>query len=406
MNPQRLRDSYRSALLDDVLPFWLKHGLDQKNGGYFSALDRDGSLIDTDKSVWIQGRFSWLLSAVNHYAGVDETRRAAAESGLNFIDQFCVDAKDGLMWFQVTADGRPVRKRRYRFSEAFACVAHAAHFRSTGDSGFADAAIQFYRTFNEHRNHPALSPFAPKFTGTRPSKGIGAAMIGINMAQTCRAAGISGIDWANEIDANIAEIESDFVHHDIECVMETVALDGSRIDDHFDGRTLNPGHAIEAAWFILEESKRRGGDNRLTQLGTQMLDWMWTRGWDEEFGGFLYFVGVDHRPVQEYWHDMKFWWPHNEAEIATLLAWQLTGEARYAKMHEKVHDWAWAHFPDAEHGEWFGYLHRDGTVSNTVKGNLWKGPFHIPRMLLTCWQICDELLTNTSADPGLPPQSN
>ena len=124
-----------------------------------------------------------------------------------------------------------------------------------------------------------------------------------------------------------------------------------------------------------------------------MLDWMWKRGWDNEYGGILYFVGVDERPVQEYWHDMKFWWPHNEAEIATLLAWQLTGEERYAAMHAQVHDWSWQHFPDPEHGEWFGYLHRDGTVSNPSKGTLWKGPFHIPRMMLMGWQICEEIET-------------
>ena len=118
-----------------------------------------------------------------------------------------------------------------------------------------------------------------------------------------------------------------------------------------------------------------------------MLDWMWERGWDREYGGILYFVDVNGLPVQEYWHDMKFWWPQNEAIIATLLAYQLTGESKYAQWHSMIHDWAYSHFPDAEHGEWFGYLHRDGSISSTAKGNLWKGPFHLPRMQLICWQI-------------------
>ncbi|MDA7915601.1 AGE family epimerase/isomerase [Verrucomicrobia bacterium] len=394
MNLEKLRDTYRSALLDDVLPFWLKHGLDRENGGYFTALDRDGSLLDSDKSVWVQGRFAWLLSAVNQFAGPNEERLNIAKSGLDFIEDHCIDGADGLMWFQVAANGRPIRKRRYRFSEAFACIANVAYYQNTGEMGRAENAVRLFEVFSAHQKNPELSPFAPKFTGTRPSKGIGAPMIGINMAQICRAAGIAGVNWDAVIDENIAEIESDFVHRDIECVMETVAIDGTRIDDHFDGRTLNPGHAMEAAWFILHEAKLRGGDEKLIRLGTQMLDWMWARGWDEEFGGLLYFVGVDGRPVQEYWHDMKFWWPHNEAEIATLLAWQLTGEDRYARMHEQIHEWTWAHFPDAEHGEWFGYLRRDGAVSSPVKGNMWKGPFHIPRMLMTCGQICEELLAD------------
>ncbi|MCA9258910.1 MAG: AGE family epimerase/isomerase, partial [Planctomycetales bacterium] len=92
--------------------------------------------------------------------------------------------------------------------------------------------------------------------------------------------------------------------------------------------------------------------------------------------------------------------PHNEAIIATLLAFRLTGQSRYAQWHELVHDWAYAHFPDSEHGEWYGYLHRDGTPSSSLKGNLWKGPFHLPRMQLVCTRILDELRELAQAPPS------
>ncbi|MGY8640145.1 MAG: AGE family epimerase/isomerase [Verrucomicrobiales bacterium] len=400
MEPEQIekyRELYRDSLLGDIIPFWQKNGVDHENGGFFNAVDRDGSLLDSDKSVWLQGRFSWLLAATHNAFGPKDELLDLARTGIKFIDEYCFDPEDGLMWFQITADGKPIRKRRYRFSEAFACIANAAVFEATGDLDFARKAADLFATFEAHANDSSLSPFPPKFTGTRPSKGIGAPMIAINMAQICRDAKIEGVNWNAKIDAAISEIVSDFVHDDIECVMETVATDGSRINDHFDGRTLNPGHAIEAAWFILHEAKCRGNDTELIALGTKMLDWMWARGWDNEFGGMLYFVGVDGKPVQEYWHDMKFWWPHDEAIIATLLAYQLTGARRYAEMHQQVHDWTWAHFPDPEFGEWFGYLRRDGAVSSPVKGTLWKGPFHTPRMMLTCWQICEEMLEDQSA---------
>jgi N-acylglucosamine 2-epimerase len=190
------------------------------------------------------------------------------------------------------------------------------------------------------------------------------------------------------IDRSIAEIERDFMKPEHEAVMETVAPDGGVID-HFDGRMLNPGHAIECAWFILHEGRLRG-DPRLVRLGLTILDWMWQRGWDDEFGGLFYFRDLHGLPVQEYWHDMKFWWPHNEAIIATLLAWQLTGDRKYARWHRMAHDWSFAHFPDREFGEWYGYLHRDGRVSVRLKGNMWKGPFHLPRMLWYCWRLLGE----------------
>ncbi len=173
--------------------------------------------------------------------------------------------------------------------------------------------------------------------------------------------------------------------------MEIVGQNGEFID-HFDGRTLNPGHAIEGAWFILQEAKYRNNDPELINLGNTMLDWMWEIGWDKEFGGIFYFRDVKNLPVQEYWHDMKFWWPQNETIIATLLAYELTGNKKYAKWHEMIHDWTFRHFPDPEFGEWFGYLHRDGGISSELKGNIWKGPFHIPRMYLLAWKICENLL--------------
>ena len=196
------------------------------------------------------------------------------------------------------------------------------------------------------------------------------------------------LDQGARIDRSIETIRRDHLNSELRCVLETVGPDGEFID-HFDGRTLNPGHAMEGAWFILFEGKFRG-DEELVKTGLRMLDWSWERGWDREFGGILYFTDAKGLPVQEYWHDMKFWWPQNEAIVATLMASLLTGEEKYEKMHRQIHDWAYKHFPDTEHGEWFGYLHRDGRRSSSLKGNLWKGPFHLPRMQLTCLKLLSD----------------
>ncbi len=166
--------------------------------------------------------------------------------------------------------------------------------------------------------------------------------------------------------------------------MEAVAPNGE-IVDHCDGRLLNPGHAIEGAWFIMEEGRHRG-DADLIRLGCDMLDWMWARGWDKACGGLFYFRDLFDKPVQEYWHDMKFWWPHDETIIATLLAYELTGDEKYARWHQQIHDWSHRHFADPDHGEWFGYLHRDGRPSTTPQGNLWKSFFHHPRVQWLCGQ--------------------
>ncbi len=219
-------------------------------------------------------------------------------------------------------------------------------------------------------------------------------MILINTASVLRE--MLGDETAAQwIDWSIERIERFFLNDALQAVMETVGPDGELID-HFDGRLLNPGHAIEGAWFVLAEAKRRNNDAYLVALGTKMLDWMWQWGWDDQYGGIIYFRDVKGLPVQEYWQDMKFWWPQNEAIIATLLAHHMTGDAKYAQWHEMIHEWAYRVFPDPEHGEWYGYLHRDGHPSHRAKGTMWKGPFHLPRMQLVCWQILEEMKEATS----------
>lgn len=377
---------YLATLLDDVIPFWLRHGLDRVHGGIMTALDRDGSVLDTDKSVWFQGRAGWTFATLFNTVAKRPEWLEAGRSCVEFSRAHAF-APDGKMYFTVTREGLPLRMRRYVFSESFAAIANAAYARASGESRAAEDAVRIFEAYLRYSFEPGV--MTPKCEPTRPMKGIGPLMIGIVTAQELRenlgevtAGGKTCSEW---IDAFIAEIERDFFKPDLQVLMETVGPRGEVLD-HLDGRVLNPGHAIECAWFIMHEGRLRG-DERLIRLGVTMLDWMWARGWDEEHGGLFYFRDLHGKPVQEYWHDMKFWWPHCEAIIATLLAWRLTGGERYAEMHRLVHDWSFSRFPDPEHGEWYGYLHRDGSVSQRAKGNMFKGPFHLPRMLWYGWRL-------------------
>ena len=388
LNEQRtdeLIGVYRDGLLNDVLPFWIRHAVDREHGGFLTCLNRDGSVIDTDKGVWQQGRAAWLFGELYNNVQPRDEWLELARHGIDFIERHCFDPSDGRMWFHVTREGKPIRKRRYAFSESFAAIAYGELAQAIGSDEYAEKARRSFQRFIDHNLNP--QGVEPKFTETRPRRGIDFPMITINTAQELRRS-IQLADADDWIDRSIDAIRRYHIKEDIQCVMETVGLNGEMID-HFDGRTLNPGHAIEGAWFVLSEGKHRN-DSELIDLGCTMLDWMWQRGWDDQHGGMLYFVDVNNLPVQEYWHDMKFWWPHNETIIATLLAWALTGDAKYADWHTLIHDWSFRHFPDPVHGEWFGYLHRDGRLSVPLKGNIWKGPFHLPRMLLVCWQTLAE----------------
>jgi N-acylglucosamine 2-epimerase len=386
-----LRD-YDDGLVGRTLPFWLRYGADREHGGLITGLDRDGAIIDTDKAVWLQGRAAWTFSTAYLTRGSRPEWLEQARSCLDFIRDHC-RGPGGKLYFTVTREGRPLRMRRYVYSECFAAIGSAAYAKATGDARARDEALGYFATYLRHSFTPGVMP--PKTDPeTRPMKGVAPLMIAIVTAQEIRKllgdVLVGGATCTGWIDRSIEEIRRDFYKPELGVLMESVTPEGG-ISDHFDGRTLNPGHAIECAWFILHEAKLRS-DAALQTLGLAILDGMWQRGWDPEFGGLLYFVDVHGKPVQEYWAEMKFWWPHNEAEIATLLAYQMTGDAKYARWHGEVYAWSRRVFADPEHGEWFGYAHRDGRISTRLKGNLWKGPFHLPRMQWYCGNLVREML--------------
>jgi len=391
MEPYKIDEyikTYRDGLLNDTLPFWIRHSIDKEYGGFMFCCDRDGAIMDTDKGVWQTCRFTWLLA--NLYNTVENRPEwlELAKHGIDFLTQYGFDT-DGRMFFHLTREGKPIRKRRYLFSETFAAIAYAAYAKATGEEKYVNKSREIFDLIIKYSSTPGLLP--PKFTDTRPVKGLSFPMILIVTAQELRK-NLDDNSYTKWINQSIEEIQKDFMKPEQKVVMETVGQNGEIIN-HFDGRMLNPGHAIEAAWFIMQEAKYRNNDPELVRMGTTILDWMWEWGWDKEFGGIIYFRDLKGYPVQEYWHDMKFWWPQNEAIIATLMAYQLTGEKKYAEWHKMIHEWTYKLFPDPEYGEWFGYFHRDGRLSVPLKGNLWKGPFHIPRMQLMAWKILEEIKT-------------
>lgn len=382
-----LIEMYRDGLLSSTLPFWINHCVDREYGGFTFALDRDGRLLSTDKYMWLHGRFVWLLSELYLQVEPKEEWLELAEHGMKFILNHGF-SENGKMYFSVDQKGNPLRMRRYVFSETFAVIAMASLSRAKKDPRLAQKALDLFRQVIRYYTETGL--IEPKFdSDTRPMVGMSVPMIIISIAQVLRDAVDDPVcdEWINR---SISDMENIFMNHEYKAVLE-VAGPGGELIDTLEGRTLTPGHAIEVAWFVLHEARIHNNDPDLRRIGTTILDWMWERGWDKKYGGILYYTDIKGYSCSEYWHDMKFWWPHNETIIATLLAHVLTGEEKYLEMYSRVNDWAHAHFPDSKYGEWYGYLHRDGTISSHLKGNQWKGPFHLPRMQLYCWKLLEEI---------------
>ena len=384
---EKYKSIYSNELINNTIPFWQRHSPDHEFGGFMTFLDADGTVVCTDKPMWVIGRITWLFSKLYNTVEQKDEWLSFAKQGIDFIRQYGFD-KDGRMYYATTRDGRPLRKRRYVFTETFGVVALAEYAKATNNEQAKQEAKSLYKLILRYRNTPSL--LEPKgYPETRQLKPHGMPMILLAMTQVLRQIDDDPL-YEDVINNSIAEVRDDFLKPEFKVLLENVGPDGEFLDEPV-GRSVNPGHAIETSWFIMEEARYRNNDETLIKLALQILDWSLDIGWDEEFGGIFYFRDCKGYPCPEYEHDMKLWWPHNEAIYATLLAYYLTADEKYSQWHAKLHNWAYAHFPDKINGEWFGYLHRDGTVSSTLKGNMWKGPFHLPRMQLNCWKLLEEI---------------
>ncbi|WP_443875878.1 AGE family epimerase/isomerase [Leyella stercorea] len=385
-------ESYKKDLTENIMPFWMKYGLDRENGGVYTCVNRDGSLMDTTKSVWFQGRFAFICSFAYNNVEKKQEWLDAAKSTLEFIEKHCFD-EQGHMYFSVTAEGKPLRKRRYVFSETFAAIAMSEYALATGDQHWAKRAIQVFEDTQRFLATPGFLP--AKFEADVKLQGHSIVMILINVGSCIRKV-VDNPKLTQQIDESIEKLKKYFIHPEFKCLLETVGENGEFIDTNMT-RTINPGHCIETSWFIMEEAKLRGWDKPMFDLALQVFDWSWDWGWDKQYGGIINFRDCKNLPPQDYSQDMKFWWPQCETIIASLYAYLGTGDEKYLYRHERISEWTYAHFPDAEYGEWYGYLHRDGTVAQPAKGNLYKGPFHIPRMMIKGYMLCQEILKKLEA---------
>jgi N-acylglucosamine 2-epimerase len=379
-------DQYRRALLEDVIPFWERHSVDREGGGYFTCLGRDGTVFDTDKFVWLQARQVWTFAMLYNRLEPRPDWLAIARHGAEFLVKHG-RAPDGNWYFSLTREGRPLVQPYNVFSDCFAAMALAQYSLAAKDEQAAGLARTTYRNILGRQENPK-GVYNKLVPGTRPLKNFALPMILCNLALELEQL-LRPEETEATIDKCIKAIPGDFLDPELNIILENIAPDGSRVDS-FEGRLLNPGHAIEAMWFLMDIGIRRG-DRALIEKAVDLTLSTLEYAWDRDYGGLYYFLDRLGRPPQQLEWDQKLWWVHIETLIALSLGLANTGRAECREWYGRVHEYAWERFPDPRHGEWFGYLNRRGEVLLPLKGGKWKGCFHVPRGLFRCWKIFENL---------------
>lgn len=387
-----LAELYKNALLNDVIPFWEKYSVDWQQGGYFTCLDREGRVYDTDKFIWLQNRQVWTFSLLYNQLDQKEDWLQIAQNGAKFLAQHGQDA-DGNWYFALTRDGKPLVQPYNIFSDCFAAMAFSQYALASGEDWAKDVAVRTYNNVLRRKDNPK-GQYNKTYPGTRPMKALAVPMILANL--TLEMAWLLPDDLLEHVlDLTIREVMTDFLDQERGLMYENVAPDSSHLDC-FDGRLLNPGHGIEAMWFLMDIACRRQDTtlvNQAVDVVLNILDF----GWDDDYGGVYYFMDADSHPPQQLEWNQKLWWVHLESLVALSMGYRLTGREACWEWYQKIHDYAWPRFADPEYGEWFGYLNRRGQVLLNLKGGKWKGCFHVPRSLYLCWQQFEALSLKASA---------
>lgn len=371
---------YKQSLLKDIIPFWEKNSLDTENGGYFTCLGRKGKVFDTDKFIWLQGRQAWMFSFLYNQVENKNSWLEIARSGVDFLKSNAMD-NEGNFYFSTTKEGKPLVQPYNIFSDCFAAMAFGQFAKASGDKEIKELARKTYFNILGRSDNPKGK--YEKSTGERALKGFSLPMILSNLVLELEDV-LTPEEVESTIDKSIHEVMNVFLQQDTGLVLENVNLDGS-FSDTFEGRLINPGHGLEAMWFMIDIAARRN-DQNLIQRATDVILSILKYGWDKEYGGILYFMDVKGNPPQQLEWDQKLWWVHLEALVALTKAYRYTGNREIWEWYEKVHEYSWKHFPDPENGEWYGYLNRRGEVNLPLKGGKWKGCFHVPRAMFQCWK--------------------
>ena len=378
-NFSELKEQYKAELLNSVIPFWEKYSIDKEHGGFLTCLTREGKIFDTDKFVWLQGRESWMFSTFFLEIEKKEEWRQIGKHGVDFLENYC--HKDGNYYFSLTREGSPLIEPYNIFSDCFACMAYTAYSKTSNDDKYKELAAKTFNNIIRKQNAPKGK--WEKSTGNRTIINFALPMILCNLSLE-----LEGVLDKSIIDKTIGDCTNSvmnvFRDKSTGLIFENVKPNGDRLDT-FEGRLINPGHGIEAMWFILDIAERSNNRQLIDDAVSSILSII-EYGWDDKYGGIFYFMDSKGYPPQQLEWDQKLWWVHIEALIALLKGYRMTGNEKLWKWFEIIHKYVWSHYPDTENGEWIGYLNRQGDPLLDLKGGKWKGCFHLPRGLLKCWQ--------------------
>ncbi|XP_064626400.1 N-acylglucosamine 2-epimerase-like [Lineus longissimus] len=387
------------ADLDRTVDFWMKHSHDKEHGGFLNCIGKTGELYDETKYCWLQGRQVWTYARL--YNDIKRFRKPEileeAVQGGKFLMSKVRDPSTYRCYFSLTRDGKPIKIQRTIFTECFYLMAMSELAIATKDDTYLNEAIKMRDKLFFWTDVDDTDIVGSRLPGDVPANTMGVHfMLLAVISQLMRHKKEEDLEFYQEKAIHCVGKLQLHIQRNGAVILENVSQDGDELPG-CQGRLMIPGHAIEAGWFLLEYTDNFPNDSDENLVKTALQNFIlnpFKTGWDKEHGGLFYMLDADGlSPTILEWN-MKLWWPHNEAMIAFLMAYMKTKDQLYLEKFAQVFDYTYTHFVDEEHGEWFGYLNQQGDISMDFKGGPFKGCFHVPRCLMICEQLLQQITVN------------
>lgn len=372
-------------LIEGFVPFWLRYGIDWEHGGVLSCLREDGTVASEDKFTWSQARSVWTFSALYNRIERRPELLHAAENSVRFLVAHGRDAQ-GRWVYRTNRTGNVIEGPTSIYADCFVVYGFSEYYRATRDEEALAVALETFDRIRHRVEEPDFQETAPYPLplGWR-NHGIPMILTEVTneLAQTADNPTLELL-----ADDYMGRVMHHFLRPQQKAILEFVTRDYQELPPPA-GTFVMPGHAIESMWFVMHLARRRGDPDTIRRAAEAMR-WHLERGWDKKYGGL--FLGLDlegHEPYLPH-ADKKLWWPHTEALYGTLLAHELIGEPWCMEWYNRVADWAWAHFPVRETGEWRQRLTREGEPSDDVVALPVKDPFHLPRAAILILKLLEK----------------
>ena len=379
-----LHNQYRQLLLDNIVPFWLRHGVDWENGGVLSCLRDDGSLANGDKFIWSQARSVWTFAALYNRIERRPAFLDAAENSLRFLLNFGRDSR-GRWVYRTDRRGYVLEGATSIYSDCFVVYGFSEYLRAVHDEHVLAVALktlEYVQHRVEEEDFCETAPY-PLPRGWR-CHGVPMVLTEIS-SEFAQTAGDDRFEAA--ADEYAERIMGRFLRTDRNVILEFLTRGYAELPTPA-GTFVMPGHAIESMWCVMHLARRRGNDQMVHRAADVMRRHL-ELGWDSEYGGICLSRDIGgHEPYLPH-AEKKLWWVHAEGLYGTLLAHELTGEGWCLDWYERIAAWAWKHFPVPDYGEWYQRLTREGVPTDEVVALPVKDPFHLPRAAILILQLLE-----------------